>query len=102
MGRRESNDYLADTVGTRNDDGLYEAMLFERYVARKRPSALSSVEGDRVAVIEVYPPTVATNMGDTLSSKKITAEECVQALTRQLARGRWRQIPQTPPWLYRT
>ncbi|MDX1733044.1 MAG: S49 family peptidase, partial [Halioglobus sp.] len=32
-------------------DGLYEAVVFERYAARKRPLALSGPSGDRVAVI---------------------------------------------------
>jgi protease-4 len=57
-------------------------MLFERYVARKRPSALSSVEGDRVAVITAQgdmlpgdqPP--GTIGGDSLAKLiRTTAEE---------------------------
>ncbi len=51
MSRRESNDYLSEVVGARNDDDLYEAVEFERYVSRKRPLSLSGPEGDRVAVI---------------------------------------------------
>ena len=49
--RDEANDYLAELVGATNEDGLYEAVFFESYVRRKRPSQLTSVEGDRVAVI---------------------------------------------------
>jgi len=51
LGRIEGNDYLVDLVGASNEDGLYEAVEFERYVARKRPLALGVEAGDRVAVI---------------------------------------------------
>ena len=39
----EVNDYLVDLVGASNEDGLYEAMLFEPYVRRMRPSPLPSM-----------------------------------------------------------
>ncbi|MEZ5503168.1 MAG: S49 family peptidase [Halioglobus sp.] len=45
MGRTDGNDYLVDLVGASNEDGLYEAVEFERYVARKRPPALRVTEG---------------------------------------------------------
>lgn len=51
LGRIQSNDYLAELVGASNEDGLYEAVVYERYVARKRPASLSGPKGDRVAVI---------------------------------------------------
>jgi protease IV len=51
LGRTEGNEYLVDLVGAENEDGLYEAVEFERYVARKRPIHLGAEEGDRVAVI---------------------------------------------------
>lgn len=51
LGRIEGNQYLVDLVGAENEDGLYEAIEFERYVARKRPLHLGGEEGDRVAVI---------------------------------------------------
>ena len=51
LGRIESNAYLVDLVGAKNEDGLYEAVEFERYVARKRPLHLRAEKGDRVAVI---------------------------------------------------
>jgi protease IV len=51
LGRIEGNDYLVDLVGASNDDGLYEAVEFERYVARKRPLHLGAEAGERVAVI---------------------------------------------------
>lgn len=49
--RDQSNDYLVATVGASDAEGRYEAMPFERYVRRQRPSALLPVEGERVAVI---------------------------------------------------
>jgi protease-4 len=51
LSRRDANDFLIETVGASNDDGLYEATVFERYVARKRPLKLSGPKGDHVAVI---------------------------------------------------
>jgi protease-4 len=51
LSRAEANDYIAEIVGVRNEDDLYEAVVFERYVARKRPLSLSAPDGDRVAVI---------------------------------------------------
>jgi len=51
LGRIESNDYLVDLVGAKNEDGLYEAVEFERYVAHKRPLPLGMEEAERVAVI---------------------------------------------------
>lgn len=49
--RGTANDYLADMVGARNEDGLYEAVAFDRYLARKRPLELTGMHGPRVAVI---------------------------------------------------
>jgi protease-4 len=51
LDRDQANDYLVDLVGASNDDGLYEAVLFEPYVRRMRPTRLTPMEGDRVAVI---------------------------------------------------
>lgn len=73
MSRSQSNALLVDIVGAANDDGLYEAVVFERYVARKRPGVLSASEGDHIAVItasgsilpgEQPPGTIG---GDTLA-----------------------------------
>ncbi len=82
LGREETNDYLVDTVGASDDDGLYEAVTFERYVARKRPSMLASTEGDRVAVITAQGDMLpgeqpsGTIGGDSLARLiKSTAEE---------------------------
>ena len=49
--RSEGNDFLVELVGASDDDGLYEAVVFERYVARKRPMSLGTSDSDRVAVI---------------------------------------------------
>ena len=51
LNRSDANDYLTEVVGASNEDGLYEAVVFERYVRRKRPMSLSGVEGDHIAVI---------------------------------------------------
>lgn len=51
LSRNDSNKYLVELVGASNEDGLYEAVVFERYVARKRPLNLGAVEGDRIAVV---------------------------------------------------
>ena len=52
LNRSDANDHLTELVGASNEEGLYEAVLFERYVARKRPLSLpGSARGDRVAVI---------------------------------------------------
>lgn len=73
MSRSQSNALLVDIVGAANDDGLYEAVVFERYVARKRPGVLSASEGDHIAVVtasgsilpgEQPPGTIG---GDTLA-----------------------------------
>lgn len=51
LGRSDGNAFLVELVGASNEDGLYEAVEFERYVSRKRPLSLGTSEVDRVAVI---------------------------------------------------
>jgi protease-4 len=51
LNRSEANDYLVELVGASNEDGLYEAVFFERYLRRQRPAQLTEIEGERVAVI---------------------------------------------------
>lgn len=51
MDRTSSNDYLIDVVGAENEEGLYEAIVFERYAARKRLVKLPAPDDDRVSVI---------------------------------------------------
>ena len=95
LGRKEANDFLIEMVGASNDDGLYEAVNFERYVARQRPSVLSTNDGDRVAVItaqgdmlpgEQPPGSIG---GDSLANLiKTTAEEDdVKAIVLRVTSG---------------
>lgn len=51
LGRSDGNAFLVELVGASNEDGLYEAVEFERYVSRKRPLSLGTSVVDRVAVI---------------------------------------------------
>jgi protease-4 len=95
LGRKEANDYLVEMVGASDDDGQYEAVTFERYVARKRPSMLARNEGDRVAVITAQgdmlpgdqPP--GTIGGDSLASliKATAEEEDVKAIVLRVNSG---------------
>jgi protease-4 len=95
MGRREANDYLVERVGAEDEDGLYEAVVFERYVARKRPLSLSRPEGDRVAVITAagnilpgdQPPGVIG--GDSLAwlIRSTVEEEDVKAIVLRVNSG---------------
>jgi protease-4 len=95
LGRKEANDYLVEMVGASDDDGQYEAVTFERYVARKRPSMLARNEEDRVAVITAQgdmlpgdqPP--GTIGGDSLASliKATAEEEDVKAIVLRVNSG---------------
>lgn len=49
--REQANDYLAEMVGARNDDGLFQAVPFEQYLSRKRPMHVALNGQSRVAVI---------------------------------------------------
>ena len=49
--RAQTNDYLAEMVGVRDEDGLYQAVPFEQYLSRKRGLDLASEEGPKIAVI---------------------------------------------------
>ncbi|MFV8820056.1 signal peptide peptidase SppA [Haliea sp. E17] len=51
MSRTEANDYLADLVGARNDDGLYEAVPFEEYLWHRKITGLPHTAPDHIAVI---------------------------------------------------
>jgi protease-4 len=51
MQRAEANDYLIEVVGAEDEDGLYEAVVFERYAARKQPSRDDAADSGRVAVV---------------------------------------------------
>ncbi|MEP5568552.1 MAG: signal peptide peptidase SppA [Halioglobus sp.] len=49
--RTEANEYLADMVGARNEDGVYEAIEFEEYLWHERSLELPGDDDARVAVI---------------------------------------------------
>lgn len=51
LSHEQVNDYLVETVGAANDEGLFEAVGFQRYVQRKRPSVQAGPAARRVAVI---------------------------------------------------
>ena len=82
-------------VGASNEEGLYEAVVFERYVARKRPSVLTGPEGDRVAVITAagnimpgdQPP--GTIGGDSLARliRSTAEEDGVKAIVLRIDSG---------------
>jgi protease IV len=95
LNRSEANDYLVELVGASNEDGLYEAVLFERYVRRQRPSQLTAMEGERVAVITAegnivpgdQPP--GTIGGDSLANLIATTaeQEGVRAMVLRVNTG---------------
>lgn len=95
MTRSASNQYLTGIVGASNDDDLYEAIEFERYIYRKRPLSLSGPEGDRIAVItasgQILPGKQAPGSigGDSLSRliRKTAEEEGVKAIVLRVNSG---------------
>jgi protease-4 len=95
MGRGEANEYVADLVGARNEHGLYEAVVFERYVSRQRPLSLMAAEGDRVAVItargsiQVGDQPPGTIGGDSLARliRTTAATEGIKAIVLRVNSG---------------
>ncbi len=93
--RSEANDFLIGVVGASNDDDLFEAIEFERYVARKRPLQLRGPQGDRVAVISAVgnilpgrqPP--GSIGGDSLAGliRSTAEEEGVKAIVLRVNSG---------------
>lgn len=51
LDRDDSNAYLVDLVGAADDEGVYESIAFERYVAHKRVNPASGDGDARIAVI---------------------------------------------------
>jgi protease-4 len=95
LNRSQSNDYLAELVGARNEDGWYEAVAFEQYLSRKRPLSLPGGKGERIAVItaqgnmlpgEQPPGTIG---GDTLAwlIRSTAEEEGVGAIVLRINSG---------------
>jgi len=95
LGRSEGNDYLVNLVGASNEDDLYEAVEFERYVAHKRPLSLRALEGDRVAVITAEGNIVPGEQppgnigGDTLAQliRDTAATDGVKAIVLRINSG---------------
>ncbi len=95
LNREEANDYLVELVGASNEDGLYEAVLFEPYVRRLRPGRLTPVEGDRVAVITAEGNIVPGDQppgaigGDSLAQliKDTATQEGVSAIVLRVNSG---------------
>ncbi|HEY7776268.1 MAG TPA: signal peptide peptidase SppA [Kineobactrum sp.] len=95
MSRRDANEYLVGVVGAEDDQGFYEAVMFERYVARKRPSSLTRMSGERIAVVTAegnimpgeQPPGVIG--GDTLARllRQTAAAEGVKAIVLRVNSG---------------
>jgi protease-4 len=95
MGRAQANKYLIELVGASNDDGLFEAVEFTRYLSRKRPLIPQSLDGDKVAVItaqgsmlngEQPPGTIG---GDSLARliRSASEEEGVEAIVIRISSG---------------
>ena len=95
MGREQANKYLVELVGASNEDGLYEAVEFGRYLSRKRPLISPSLDGDKVAVItaqgnmlngEQPPGTIG---GDSLARliRSTAEEEGVDAIVLRINSG---------------
>lgn len=96
LNRSEANDYLSELVGASNEDGFYEAIMFERYVSRKRPMEMPGSNGeDHVAVItaqgnmlpgEQPPGTIG---GDSLAAliKSTVEQDGVKALVLRINSG---------------
>jgi protease-4 len=95
LGRADGNEYLIELVGASNDDGLYEAVEFERYVGRKRPLSLGSPEGKRVAVITARGNIVPGDQppgnigGDSLAKliRGAVEEEDIEAIVLRVNSG---------------
>lgn len=95
LGRSQINDFLVEKVGASNEDEMYEAIEFERYVARKRPSMLRRVEGERVAVITAAGSIVPGDQppgsigGDTLARliRGTAEQEDVKAIVLRINSG---------------
>lgn len=95
LNRSEANDYLVELVGASNEDGLYEARLFERYVRHQRPSQLTAMDGERVAVITAVGNIVTGDQppgtigGDSLANlvAATTEQEGVRALVLRVNSG---------------
>ena len=96
MTRGEANDYLIEQVGARDDEGLYEAVMFDEYLQFKRPFEMTA-EGATVAVVTAkgnilpgeQPPGEIG--GDSLSAliRETAQQPGVQAIVLRIDSGGW-------------
>ncbi len=95
LARPDANDYLIQVVGAEDDEGFYQAVFFEGYIRRTRPSSFTQVSGDRVAVVtaegnimsgEQAPGTIG---GDSLSRllRQTSEKEGVKAVVLRVNSG---------------
>lgn len=95
LSRVAANNYLVETVGAKDDGGLYEAVPFEHYLSRKRPIGLPVAGGDRIAVItaqgnilpgEQPPGSIG---GDSLAGliRETAADEGVKGIVLRVNSG---------------
>ncbi|MEP4147563.1 MAG: signal peptide peptidase SppA [Halioglobus sp.] len=93
--RSQANEYLADMVGARNEDGVYEAIAFEEYLWHERMLELPVTSESKIAVIvaqgnmlpgEQPPGTIG---GDSLARmiSKTAAEDDVEAIVLRVTTG---------------
>jgi len=92
--RGEANDYLAEQVGARNDEGLYEAVMFDEYLQFKRPFEMP-VASATVAVVTAKGNILPGDQppgeigGDSLSAliRETALEAGVQAIVLRIDSG---------------
>jgi protease-4 len=95
LSRSEANDYLAEMVGARDEEGLYEAIPFEHYLFRQNPLGLQGAEGQRVAVITAQGMMLPGERppgdigGDTLAQliRSTAEQEGVEAIVLRVNSG---------------
>lgn len=94
--RTATNSYLVDTVGAENEDGLYEAVPFERYLSRKRPVHLPGTHrGATVAVVTAagnilpgeQPPGLIGGDGLARLIRSTADERAVKAIVLRVNSG---------------
>lgn len=86
--RSQANEYLAEMVGVRNEEGVYEAVAFEEYLWRKQSTEMPDASEPRIAVITAQgnmlpgtqpPGTIGADSLATMISKT-AAQEDVKAI----------------------
>jgi protease-4 len=94
-GRREANDFLVEIVGAKDEDGNFEAVGFEGYLQRKRPTLQISGDGPKVGVV-VAQGTIQDGTqpagsigGDSLAAllRQATEDETIKAIVLRVDSG---------------